>query len=204
MKTGTKLTKLETVFKVTHYRVVSNSCTAGSTLPSKISKECQYNRLVPWGIRGTVDVFEKYHAGLKDIEGFSHIILIYHFHLSKGYSLEVKPFMDEEAHGIFATRGPARPNPIGISTVHLVKVEGCTLHIEDIDIIDGTPLLDMKPYVPDFDRRGGERVGWLSGKSSNVRQKNQMEALLVKSIQADLITRKAEFHRLCSWGPTYA
>lgn len=123
------------------------------------------------GVKGTVDVFEKYCAGLKDIEGFSHVILVYHFHLSKGYSLEVKPFMDEKTHGIFAVRGPARPNPIGISTVRLVKVEGRTLHIEDVDIIDGTPLLDIKPYVPDFDHRGGERVGWLSEKLSNMKQK---------------------------------
>jgi len=123
------------------------------------------------GVKGTVDVFEKYCTGLKDIDGFSHIILVYHFHLSKGYSLEVKPFMDEKTHGIFAVRGPARPNPIGISTVRLVKVEGCTLHIEDVDIVDGTPLLDIKPYVPDFDHRGGERVGWLSEKLSNMKQK---------------------------------
>ncbi len=123
------------------------------------------------GVKGTVDVFAEYCAGLKDIEGFSHIILVYHLHLSRGYSLEVKPFMDEETHGVFATRGPARPNPIGISAVRLVKVKGCTLHIEDVDIVDGTPLLDIKPYVPDFDWRAGERIGWLSGKSSDVHQK---------------------------------
>ena len=123
------------------------------------------------GAKGTVDVFAEYCAGLKDIEGFSHIILVYHFHLSKRYSLEVEPFMDEETHGVFAMRGPARPNPIGISSVRLVEVKGCTLHIEDLDIVDGTPLLDIKPYVPDFDWRAGERIGWLSGKSSDVHQK---------------------------------
>jgi len=123
------------------------------------------------GVRGTVEVFAEYCAGLKDIEGFSHIILIYHFHLSKMYSLEVKPFMDEETHGVFAMRGPARPNKIGISAVRLVQVKGCTLHIEDVDIVDGTPLLDIKPYVPDFDWRAAERIGWLSEKSRNVRQK---------------------------------
>lgn len=123
------------------------------------------------GVRGTVEVFPEYCAGLKDIGGFSHIILVYHFHLSKGYSLELKPFLDEEARGVFAMRGPARPNPIGISAVRLVEVEGCTLHIEDVDIVDGTPLLDIKPYVPDFDWRRAERVGWLSQKSSDVCQK---------------------------------
>ena len=123
------------------------------------------------GVTGTVEVFAEYCAGLKDIGGFSHIILVYHFHLSKGYSLEVKPFMDEETHGVFATRAPARPNAIGISAVRLVGVKGCTLHIEDVDIVDGTPLLDIKPYVPDFDWRATERIGWLSEKSRNVRQK---------------------------------
>jgi tRNA-Thr(GGU) m(6)t(6)A37 methyltransferase TsaA len=122
------------------------------------------------GVKGMVEVFEEYCAGLKDIEGFSHIILLYHFHLAVGYSLEARPFLDGEARGVFAMRGPARPNPIGISVVRLVKVEGCILHIEDVDIVDGTPLLDIKPYVPDFDWRKGERVGWLSGKSGNVRR----------------------------------
>jgi len=122
------------------------------------------------GVAGTVEVLVQYCAGLKDIEGFSHIILLYHLHLSKGYSLEAKPFMADETHGIFAMRGPARPNPIGISVVRLVRVEGCTLHIEDVDIVDGTPLLDIKPYVPDFDWRRPERIGWLSVKASDVRQ----------------------------------
>jgi tRNA-Thr(GGU) m(6)t(6)A37 methyltransferase TsaA len=122
------------------------------------------------GVRGTVEVFEEYSAGLKDIGGFSHIILIYHFHLSKGFSLEAKPFMDDEVRGVFSMRGPARPNPIGISAVRLVEVEGCTLHIEDIDVVDGTPLLDIKPYVPDFDGPQAERIGWLSEKSRHVRQ----------------------------------
>jgi len=123
------------------------------------------------GIKGKIEVFEEYLAGLKDLDGFSHIILLYHFHLSKGYSLGVKPFLDDKIRGLFATRSPARPNPIGISIVRLVEVKGPTLHIEDVDIINNTPLLDIKPYVPDFDRRAAERIGWLSGKSSNVREK---------------------------------
>jgi tRNA-Thr(GGU) m(6)t(6)A37 methyltransferase TsaA len=123
------------------------------------------------GIKGIVEVFNKYCAGLKDIEGFSHIILVYHFHLASHYSLESKPFLDDVMRGIFAMRGPARPNPIGISVVRLVKVEKCTLYVEDVDIVDGTPLLDIKPYVPDFDCRPAERIGWLSLKSKGVRQK---------------------------------
>jgi tRNA-Thr(GGU) m(6)t(6)A37 methyltransferase TsaA len=122
------------------------------------------------GVQGSVQVFPQFCAGLKDIGGFSHLILVYHFHLSKGYSLEVRPFMDEEARGVFATRAPARPNPIGISAVRLVGVEDCNLHIEDIDVVDGTPLLDIKPYVPDFDWREAERIGWLWGKSRNADQ----------------------------------
>src|SRR4030066_1319640 len=94
------------------------------------------------GIAGTIEMTPEYVDGLQDIEGFSHIILIYHFHLSKGYSLKVKQFLDENLRGVFATRAPRRPNHIGISVVKLVRVEGTILHIEDIDIVDGTPLLD--------------------------------------------------------------
>jgi tRNA-Thr(GGU) m(6)t(6)A37 methyltransferase TsaA len=122
------------------------------------------------GIAGTIEIKPEYIDGLQDIEGFSHIILIYHFHLSKGYSLKVKPFLDETLRGVFATRAPRRPNPIGISVVKLVKVEGTILHIEDIDIVDGTPLLDIKPYVPEFDITGGKKLGWLSKKIKKVHE----------------------------------
>jgi tRNA-Thr(GGU) m(6)t(6)A37 methyltransferase TsaA len=120
------------------------------------------------GIAGTVEIEHEYCDGLKDIEGFSHIILLYHFHLSKGYSLEVRPFMDDKLHGVFATRAPNRPNPIGISVVKLVRVQHCTLHIEGVDIIDGTPLLDIKPFVPEFDVVKAERIGWLSQKIAKI------------------------------------
>ncbi|MDY6951298.1 MAG: tRNA (N6-threonylcarbamoyladenosine(37)-N6)-methyltransferase TrmO [Thermodesulfobacteriota bacterium] len=113
------------------------------------------------GIAGRVDVFAEYVAGLTDLDGFSHIILIYHFHLSKGAALKVKPFMDGQSHGVFAMRGPSRPNPIGISVVRLAGVKENTLYIEDIDVVDGTPLLDIKPYVPQFDIREVEKMGWL-------------------------------------------
>ncbi len=112
-------------------------------------------------VEGTVEVFPEYVEGLKDLDGFSHIILIYHFHLSKRVSLTATPFMDDQAHGIFAIRACARPNPIGISQVRLVKVDGNILHIRDMDIVDGTPLLDIKPYVPRFDAREADRTGWL-------------------------------------------
>lgn len=105
-----------------------------------------------------------YAAGLKDLRGFSHIILLYLFHLSDGYSLEVRPFLDEEARGLFATRAPSRPSPIGISIVRLLEINGNKLVIEDVDMVDGTPLLDIKPYVPAFDHRENVRTGWLEGK----------------------------------------
>jgi len=122
------------------------------------------------GIKGTIEVFTEYSPGLKDIDGFSHIILIYHFHLSKGYALEVEPFLEDQIHGIFAVRAPARPNPIGISVVRLVGVNDNILQIEDVDVINGTPLLDIKPYVPDFDWREAKSTGWLSNKSLNARK----------------------------------
>ena len=112
-------------------------------------------------VKGSIEIFPEYSEGLKDIGGFSHIILIYHFHLSKKNSLKVRPYMDDHVHGVFATRSPSRPNPIGISVVRLVKVEKNILHVKDIDIIDGTPVLDIKPYVPEFDVRVVERTGWL-------------------------------------------
>ena len=113
------------------------------------------------GIRGTIELFEEYHAGLKDLDGFSHIILLYHFHRSHGFKLQVVPFMDSELRGLFATRAPKRPNPIGISVVQLDKIENGVLHIQNVDIMDGTPLLDIKPYVPEFDSPQNIRTGWV-------------------------------------------
>jgi len=113
------------------------------------------------GTDGIVEIFPEYAEGLRDVEGFSHIILLYHFHLSKRSTLLAKPYMDNEAHGVFAMRGPSRPNPIGVSIVCLVRVEGNMLHVRDVDIVDGTPLLDIKPYIPEFDIREVKRIGWL-------------------------------------------
>ena len=120
------------------------------------------------GIAGTVEIEPAYADGLKDLEGFSHIILLYHFHLSKGYSLEVKPFLDNALRGVFSTRAPRRPNAMGLSVVRLLRIEGSVLHIEDVDIVDGTPLLDIKPYVPEFDVREVVKTGWLSERAYKV------------------------------------
>lgn len=120
------------------------------------------------GIKGQVEIFPEYRDGLQDIDGFSHIILIYHFHLSKESSLIAKPFLDETTHGIFAIRGSSRPNPIGISVVRLLEVKDNILSIENVDIIDGTPLLDIKPYVPEFDSVEATNIGWLQANINNV------------------------------------
>ena len=109
-------------------------------------------------------VDKDYADGLEDIEGFSHIILIYLFHQSQGYALRVKPFLDDQMHGLFATRAPRRPNPIGLSVVSLVRREGNLLHVRGIDVLDGTPLIDIKPFVPSFDAPQVKAIGWLEGK----------------------------------------
>jgi len=124
------------------------------------------------GVKGTVEVFEDFHTGLKDLDGFSHIILLYHFHRSHGFNLHVVPFMDSEPRGLFATRAPKRPNPIGLSVVQLDKIEEGVLHIQAVDILDGTPLLDIKPYVPEFDAQVKAQTGWLgkAGKTVSSRK----------------------------------
>jgi len=113
------------------------------------------------GVQGAVEVFEKYRDGLKDLDGFSHVILLYHFDRSRGYKSRVVPFMDSQPRGVFATRAPSRPNPLGLSVVKLNRIEESVLHVENMDILDGTPLLDIKPYVPEFDTQVDIRTGWL-------------------------------------------
>lgn len=113
-------------------------------------------------VRGTIELDPTYAAGLKDLAGFSRIIVLYHFHRSSGYSLEVIPFLDKTPHGVFATRAPRRPNAIGLSILRLASIDGATLHVLDVDILDGTPVLDIKPYVPAFDAYPDERTGWLT------------------------------------------
>jgi tRNA-Thr(GGU) m(6)t(6)A37 methyltransferase TsaA len=110
--------------------------------------------------RGVVEVYQEYAEGLQDLDGFSHIFLLYTFNESSGYSLLVKPFLDDQLRGLFATRFPARPNQIGLSVVRLITRQGNTLEVEGVDMLDGTPLLDIKPYVTDFDMRTDTRSGW--------------------------------------------
>lgn len=123
------------------------------------------------GVKGSVEVFADFREGLADLDGFSHIILLYLFHRSQGCELTVVPFMDSKPRGLFATRAPKRPNSIGLSVVQLDRVEDGMLHIQNIDILDGTPLLDIKPYVPAFDHPDDIRTGWLEGAGKTVAQK---------------------------------
>jgi tRNA-Thr(GGU) m(6)t(6)A37 methyltransferase TsaA len=121
------------------------------------------------GVKGHIEVFPEFADGLKDIEGFSHIILIFHFNRSEGYKLQVKPFLEDRVHGVFAVRAPRRPNPVGISVVRLEKRENNILYIDNPDMLDGTPLLDIKPYIPDFDAYPDAVAGWQSRHSGKVR-----------------------------------
>ena len=112
-------------------------------------------------VQGTVEVYEQFAEGLKDLEDFSHIYLFYVFHKSDEYKLHCKPYRDDEPRGVFACRAPKRPNQLGMSVVRLLKRAGNVLTIAEVDMLDGSPLLDIKPYVPQFDQREGVRIGWL-------------------------------------------
>ncbi len=116
------------------------------------------------GVNGRIDLDPALVEGLMDLEGFSHLTLIYHLHRAVARGLTVTPFLDDRPHGVFATRSPARPNPMGLSTVRLVAISGSRIDVQDVDMVDGTPLLDIKPYVPAFDDRVGARVGWFTGR----------------------------------------
>lgn len=120
---------------------------------------------------GSAEIFPEYRDGLKDLDGFSHLILLYYLHKTPRVDLVVTPFLDQESHGIFSTRAPTRPNPIGLSIVNLVAVKGGWLEFANIDILDGTPLLDIKPYVPEFDQPANVRIGWLAAARDQIPQK---------------------------------
>lgn len=125
------------------------------------------------GSVGTIEIAPEYAAGLRDLEGFSHLILLYHLHRISGYALAVRSYIagpDGPERGVFATRSPKRPNPIGFTIVRLVAIDGATLTVTGVDILDGTPLLDIKPYIPAFDARDAERIGWYAGLAEGAAQ----------------------------------
>ena len=117
------------------------------------------------GATGTIEVWPDYTEALSDLDGFSHIVVLYCFHLSTGFDLRVIPFLDDQSRGLFATRAPRRPNPIGLSVVALRGIRDNILSVADVDMVDGSPLLDIKPYVPHFDEVSQVRIGWLNGKA---------------------------------------
>ena len=120
---------------------------------------------------GHIEIFEQFSEGLKDLDGFSHVFLIYHFHNSKGFSLITKPFLDETPRGVFSTRSPRRPNPVGLSIVRIKSISDNIIYIKDIDILDGTPLIDIKPFVSDIDNRTDTTRGWIDDKAVQFRVK---------------------------------
>lgn len=119
------------------------------------------------GVEGEVRLDPAYAEGLKDLDGFSHIYLIYHFHKSADFELSVTPFLDTEQRGLFSTRAPRRPNSLGISVVRVQSVQGNVIQVIDIDVLDGTPLLDIKPFVPQFDGSRDAICGWIEGKAGH-------------------------------------
>lgn len=121
------------------------------------------------GTKGTVEIFPRYREGLRDLDGFERVILIFALHQCTDHLLTVTPFLDTVPRGIFATRSPKRPNAIGLSVVRLISVEEGTITIEDVDMVDGTPLLDMKPYVPEFDACPDSRCGWFESVARHAR-----------------------------------
>lgn len=126
-------------------------------------------------VEGRAELRPELAEGLRDLDGFSHVILLYHFHRAGPARLTVTPFLDDTPHGVFATRAPTRPNPVGLSVVRLEAVEGATLRLRDVDILDGTPLLDVKPYVPKFDRPEAANCGWLEESGDHARQRRADE-----------------------------
>jgi tRNA (adenine37-N6)-methyltransferase len=119
-------------------------------------------------VEGTIEVEPEFVAGLQDIAGFSHLFVIAHLHRGAPGGLVVMPFLDDTPRGVFATRSPRHPNPIGLSIVRLLAVAGSTLHVGNLDLVDGTPVLDVKPYVPEFDHVAAERIGWFAERAAAV------------------------------------
>ncbi len=136
--------------------------------PHKVLNEIPIQPVFAENIEGTVELYPEFIKGLKSLKHFSHIFLFYHFHKSEKTMLNLKPYLADEEHGIFATRAPHRPNKIGMSLVRLVNIEENILCLKDVDILDGTPLLDIKPYIKRFDSREDVLSGWQDDISDHV------------------------------------
>jgi len=132
--------------------------------PHKTKEGMPIQSVAAEGIKGTIKLKKEYVKGLLDLDGFSHIYLIYHFHKSVSFKLQVRPFLDNVLHGVFSTRAPQRPNSIGISVVKLISIKDNILEIYDVDMMDEAPLLDIKPYISEFDIHNIEKGGWIEKK----------------------------------------
>ena len=119
-------------------------------------------------ITAKIEIFDEYIDGLMDLDGFSHIVVIFHLHLVKKGSLKASPPWDNREHGVFATRSPHRPNPIGVSVVRLKNIDRNILNISGVDMADGTPILDIKPYIPALNPTKAVRIGWLKDKTDRM------------------------------------
>lgn len=146
--------------------------------PYKDPKEVPIQGKFEKSVKGKIKLFPKYQPGLKDIEGFSHIILIYYFHKAKQEKLIAKPFLEDEPHGIFAIRSPMRPNHIGISIVKLEKVKNNEITFSEVDVLDNTPLLDIKPFISYYDSRKKVKSGWLDKHFAKGRMPGRLKQLL--------------------------
>lgn len=129
---------------------------------------------------GFLEIHPEFADGLKDLDGFSHVYLLYHLHKAQPAKLRIKPFLDNEVRGVFATRAPRRPNPIGLSLVKVLRVEGSIVHVANLDILNGTPLIDIKPYIPEFEDASKIRTGWQTKAKGQVRQKISDQRFLGK------------------------
>ena len=138
--------------------------------PHKAPEEMPVQPVGATGVSGRIELEPDLAEGLRDLDGFSHIIVLYCFHRTKDTALTVTPFLGRKPHGIFATRAPVRPNPIGLSILKLTGIDDAVLSVENVDMLDGTPVLDIKPYVPAFDLPVGKvRTGWFAEKPGAVR-----------------------------------
>jgi tRNA-Thr(GGU) m(6)t(6)A37 methyltransferase TsaA len=123
------------------------------------------------GVEGTLELYAQFVPALRDLDEFSHLYAIYVFHKVSGWNPTVVPFLDTQERGLFATRAPKRPNPIGLSVLQIVDIKGCQIIVRNLDILDGTPLLDIKPYIPQFEEGEDLRIGWLSSTINQVNTK---------------------------------